>query len=179
MPPESVPVAAQGEEQPPASVNRLQRTLARLERLPVFMRAPLRQRMIGWHIPFTSTAGIRYEVLEPGLIRLRLANTRRVRNHIGGVHAAAAALLAETASGIAVSMHLPDDKVPLLKTMAFRYTRRSSGGLTAEAQLTVDQVRDIETLERGEAKVAVSVWDDENEKPLECVIVWAWRLKRS
>lgn len=157
--------------------NRLRRALARLERLPEFAQAALRRRLLGWHIPFTGTAGLDYPVLDPDLVRVRLANRRRVRNHIRGVHAAAAALLAETASGLALGMHLPDDKVPLLKTMAFRYTRRAAGGLTAEAVLAPEQIRDIETLERGEVKVAVNVWDDDNEKPLECVIVWAWRTK--
>jgi phosphoribosylformylglycinamidine synthase len=61
------------------------------------------------------------------------------------------------------------------KYMQLHLTASSQGD--AEARLTDEQIRDLETLERGEAKVAVNVWDDENEKPLECVIVWAWRTR--
>lgn len=159
--------------------NRLHRLLERLARLPRAVQKPLLGFLIGWNIPFTRTAGLSIENLDTELVRVRLSNRRRVRNHIGTIHAAAAALVAETASGLAIGMHLPDDKVPLLKTMAFRYTRRSAGGLVAEANLTPEQVRDIEMQERGEVKVAVNVWDDENEKPLECVIVWAWRTRQT
>lgn len=159
--------------------NRLNRLLEKLNRLPRPLRGLVRNRAIHHAIPFTGTAGLRFDELDPELVRVRLPNRRRVRNHIRGVHAAAAALLAETASGLIVGLHLPDDRLPLLKTMAFRYTRRARGSLTADATLTREQIADIGTLERGEVKVAVNVWDEDNEKPLECVLVWAWVPKKA
>ena len=41
-----------------------------------------------------------------------IAHRRKVQNHIGGVHATATALLAETATGMVVGMNLPDEKLP-------------------------------------------------------------------
>lgn len=167
---------AEGNES--SRLNRLRRIFAKIDRLPTSVRGWARQKAIRFSIPFTGTAGIEVVELEPDIVRLRLANRRRVRNHIKGMHAAAMALLAETASGLAVGMHLPDDKLQLLKTMAFRYTRRASGGITAEARVTAAQIRDMKDLDKGEAKVEVQLWDDENEKPVECVLVWAWVKKK-
>ena len=174
----TTPVDTDGNPDDSPDLNRLRRILARIDRLPRFIRGWARRKAVHFSIPFTGTAGVEIIELEPDLVRLRLANRRRVRNHIKGVHAAAMALLAETASGLAVGMHLPDDKLPLLKTMAFRYTRRASGGITAEARVTAGQIRDMEEIDKGEAKVDVQLWDDENEKPVECVTVWAWVKKR-
>lgn len=158
--------------------NRLRRTLARIRKLPEWMQEWARRKAIHTAIPFTGTAGVELVELEPEIVRVRLANKRRVRNHIKGIHAAATALLAETASGLAVGMHLPDSKVPLLKTMAFRYTRMAKGSVSVEARVTSKQIREMEELPKGEAKVEVQVWDDSNEKPVECVIVWAWVPKK-
>jgi acyl-coenzyme A thioesterase PaaI-like protein len=159
--------------------NRLRRTLARIDRLPQALRGWVRQKAIHFNIPFTGTAKLVVDELEPDIVRVRINNRRATRNHIKGVHAAAIALAAETASGLAVGMHLPDDKLPLLKTMAFRYTRRCAGGITAEARVTSKQIREMEELDKGEAKVEVQLWDDENEKPVECVLVWAWVKKKT
>ncbi|MDX1442420.1 MAG: DUF4442 domain-containing protein [Gammaproteobacteria bacterium] len=166
------------QEQEGPQLNRLRRILEKIERLPGWLQGWARRKAIHFSIPFTGTAGIEIIELEPDLVRLRMPNRRRVRNHIKGVHAAAMALLAETASGLAVGMHLPDDKVPLLKTMGFRYTRRAIGSITAEARVTSKQIRDMDETDKGEAKVDVQLWDDENEKPVECVTVWAWVPKK-
>jgi len=48
---------------------------------------------------------------------LRLSNRRRVRNHLGGVHAAAITLLAEAAPGFVLGLNLSDDKIQLTKKL--------------------------------------------------------------
>lgn len=168
----SPPPAETGRPEP-----RLVRALASLERLPAWFRHWARNLAVHFAVPFTGTAGLDIDVLDRDLVRVRVANRRRVRNHLGGVHATAAVLLAETASGLAVGMHLPDDCVPLLKTLGFRYTRRARGALSAEAALDAASIALLANETRGEVKVPVSVWDEDNEKPLECVLVWAWRPK--
>ncbi|MFX6755288.1 DUF4442 domain-containing protein, partial [Acinetobacter baumannii] len=66
-------------------------------------------------VPFVGTSGLRYEELTYNRVVVSVRNRRKVQNHIKSVHAAAMALLAETASGFVVGMNLPDDRIPLIK----------------------------------------------------------------
>lgn len=158
--------------------NRLQRQLAKLNVLPAFLRRPLCQWLMHRAVPFTGTAGIRFDRLDADSVRLRLANRRRVQNHIRGVHASATALLAETASGLALGLHIPDGRLPLLKSMTIRYTRRAEGGVTASAHLTPEQRALLLEQEKGEVNIAVSLRDDAGGTPAECEMTWAWIPKR-
>ena len=63
------------------------------------------------------------------------SNRKIVQNHIGGVHAAAMALLAETATGFVAGMSIPGDRLPLLKSMEVNYVKRAKGNLEAVASL--------------------------------------------
>lgn len=159
------------------SPNRLQRRLAQLERLGP-LAAILRQGLLRRAIPFTGTAGLVFRELTPDRVVIALPNRRRVQNHIRGVHAAATALLAETASGLALGMHLPDDRLPLLKSMDVRYVRRANGGLLASATLTGTDIERIHREEKGEVTIRVDVRDEDDEQPVECTMTWAWVLRQ-
>lgn len=161
-----------------ASPNRLARVVAGIERLP----APLRPRALSWafgsQVRFVATAGIRIECLEAGRAVMHLANRRKVQNHIGGVHAAAMALLAETATGAVLGMNVPDTHLPLLKTMHVDYLRRAQGGLTAVATLDESMRRRIVSEDRGELVVPCTVTDESGAEPIACAMTWAWVPKR-
>src|SRR3546814_4184512 len=77
--------------------NRLSRAVAWLAALP----APLRNRatslLFNSQVRFAGTGGLRFEKLDASEAIVVIRNRRAVQNHIGGVHAAAMALLAETA----------------------------------------------------------------------------------
>jgi acyl-coenzyme A thioesterase PaaI-like protein len=88
------------------------------------------------------------------------------------------ALLAETATGFVVGMNLPDDKLPLLKSMKINYVRRSSGDMRAVAELTPQQIQTILNDAKGEVTVNVKVIDAANEQPVECEMIWAWVPKK-
>ena len=60
------------------------------------------------------------------------------------------ALLAESATGLVLGMSLPDDKLPLMKTMKVNYVKRANGDLKAIATLSPEQLRAIENDERGD-----------------------------
>jgi len=90
------------------------------------------------------------------------------------VHAAAMALLAETASGMVVGMNVRDDCLPLCKTMRVRFRKRSTGGLTAKASLSGEQRSLMAIDTKGEVVVPVTVTDEAGEQPIECEFVWAW-----
>jgi uncharacterized protein (TIGR00369 family) len=161
-----------------AAANRLSRIVAKLSGFP----APLRARLITFaftsQVRFAGTASVRFEELAEGRAVLTLANRRKVQNHIGGIHAAAMALLAETATGAALGMTLPDSKIPLLKTMHIDYVRRASGSLRAEATLSGELRQRVLTEDKGDFVVPVRVTDAAGEEPIKVQMTWAWIPKK-
>jgi len=88
------------------------------------------------------------------------------------------ALLAETATGFVVGMNLPDDTLPLLKSMHIDYLKRAKGGLRAEASLTLGQRQDIVGSPKGDVLVACKITDEAGNEPIRTEMVWAWVPKR-
>ncbi len=157
--------------------NRLMRSLKSVERLPNFLQTWARSKAIGRVVKFVGTAGIRVVRLDRERGVFFLKNTPKVQNHIKGIHALATGLLVETASGLAVGCHLPDDKIPLLKSIHIQYRRVVQGDLTAVVALDPSIIESITTTERGSATIPVVVTDSSGNEPVECEIVWAWKLK--
>jgi acyl-coenzyme A thioesterase PaaI-like protein len=159
--------------------NRLNRVVALIYRLPARWRPALLSRLFGSQVKLAGTARIRVEQMTRQSATLSLANRRRVQNHIKGVHAAAMALLAESATGFLVAMNLPDTKLPLIKTLHVDYRQRAVGGLTAVASLTAEQIAAFEQQDKGELWVTVTVTDESGSAPIECAMLWAWVTKKA
>ncbi len=158
--------------------NRLRRTLRPLARMPAVVQAPLRSFLIGRTIPFVGTASLRIERLDEHGVVVFVANRRHVRNHIGTLHAAAMALLAETASGLALGMHVRDDAVPVIQRMTVHYEKRAQGAMRAEARIPDAEVARLHADARGELLVPVTVTDAAGQSPIRCEMHWAWRAKQ-
>jgi len=142
------------------------------------MRTWAVSKVLGKVVPLVGTAGLRYDVITPERVVVSIRNQRKVQNHIRGVHAAAMALLAETATGFCVGMNVPDDKLPLIKTLKVDYHKRSQGDMRAEASLTAAQIQQIQTLDKGEVTVAVRITDASGQEPIQAEMVWAWVPKK-
>lgn len=161
----------------PTKPNRLTRLVSALQRAPRFMRWGLINLVLGRAVPLVGTAGLRFEELSAHRVVVRVRNRRGVQNHIKGVHAAAMALLVETATGFCVGMNLPDDRLPLLKSMKVNYLKRAQGDLVAVASLSEAQIHQVLAADKGEIAVPVQVTDAAGQVPIECELVWAW-IKR-
>lgn len=158
--------------------NRLGRSLALLERVPAPLRTRARSLAIGRVVKFVGTAGLRIEELTPERACIAVRNRAAVQNHIGGVHAAAMTLLAETATGLVVGMNVPDDRVPVIKWLRVDFKRRSKGGMRAVATLGGAERALIRSTEKGELVVQCTVTDDSGAAPIEVQMCWAWTPKR-
>lgn len=158
--------------------NALTRAIAPLASLPNSLRVRATSLMFGTVVPFVGTSGLRYEELAAHRVVVSVRNRRKVQNHIKGVHAAAMALLAETATGFVVGMNLSDDKLPLIKSLHVDYTRRSVGDMRAVATLTDEQIALIHREPKGEVTVPVIVTDESGQEPVQCTMVWAWVPKK-
>lgn len=158
--------------------NNLMRVIGKFDFLPPSLRSTVISKIFGRVVPLVGTAGLRYEELTPERVVVSIRNRRPVQNHINGVHAAAMALLAETATGFVVGMNLPDDKLPLIKTLKVDYLKRTQGDMRAVATLTPEQVRLVRTTPKGEVLVPVVVTDESGQEPIRCEMLWAWVPKK-
>jgi uncharacterized protein (TIGR00369 family) len=152
----------------------LNRTVAKLSRVRPILRWWLLTWAFGRIVRFVHTGGVRFEYLSEERALLHIPNHKRVQNHIGSVHATAMALLAETASGAVLGMNVPEDRVPLLKSMHMDYQKRAQGDLRAEATLDAATRARILREEKGEIIVPVKVTDESGEQPVQCHMLWAW-----
>lgn len=161
------------------AINRLGRVVGLINHLPRALRPSLLSLLFASQVRFAGTARIRVVQLQRHRALLHLRNKSRVRNHIGGVHAAAMALLAESATGFLAAMNLPDDRLLLIKTLRVDYLRRAQGDLQAQAELSPEQMAQIAREARGELRVPVSITDASGQEPIECEMLWAWRPRES
>jgi acyl-coenzyme A thioesterase PaaI-like protein len=154
--------------------NRLERQLERLHEVPAFARPWFRGVILRRAVPFTGTAGLDFLQMSNSLVEVGIKNEKKVQNHIGGVHASAMNLLAETATGMVVGMNVRDDCIPLAKELKMAFKKRATGGLRAVATLSDEQRVAMLASDKGEVNVAVVVTDEAGIHPVECEFVWAW-----
>lgn len=158
--------------------NAFSRISARFDKIPAPLRRWVRSRAFGKYVKFAGTAGLDFEEVSVTRVIVHIRNQAKVQNHIRGVHAAAMALLAETATGFALGMNLPDDKLPLIKSMKVEYLKRAQGNMRAEAALTAEQIEQVRRDEKGHITVPVVVTDESGAEPIRCEMVWAWVPKK-
>jgi acyl-coenzyme A thioesterase PaaI-like protein len=154
--------------------NRLERQLERLQDAPAFARPWVRSLVLRRAVPFTGTAGLDFVHMGREWVEIGLKNEKKVQNHIGGIHASAMNLLAETATGMVVGMNVRDDCTPLPKSLTMAFKRRATGAMRAVAMLTPAQQALMRDSDKGEVTVAVTVTDEAGIEPVECEFTWAW-----
>ncbi|MCW8876413.1 MAG: DUF4442 domain-containing protein [Kangiellaceae bacterium] len=158
--------------------NQLAKVVDKLQSKPKWLRGRLLDFALGSTIKFIGTASLNCRELTQEKAVFFLKNRKKVQNHIGTVHAAATSLVAETASGMVVGMNIPDDKIPVLKTMHIDYVKRSTGNLTAVATITQEQIEQLHKEEKGDTVISVTVTDDASVEPVICQMTWAWVPKK-
>lgn len=158
--------------------NQLTRILDRLDRLPAPIRMWLFSYAFGRMVPYVGTSGVRILSVEKGEAIAIIPNRRKIRNHVGGVHAAAVALIAETTSGVLVGRNVTDEALPLIKTMNLKFIKRNQGDFRAVARLTQEQIESLQTTTKGEIVVPVELTDATGGEPVVCEMVWAWVPKK-
>ena len=157
------------------TTNPFARIADRYRDVPPRLRRPLVTRAIGEVIPFVGTAGCFIEAYTPRRVAVRLDNGTRLRNHLGGLHAAALALLAETATGLVVALNVPDGSSPLLRTMDVSFDRFARSAVQAEATLTGEEGTQIQSRPLGQVEVDVTLTAPDDETTLVSgSLKWAW-----
>lgn len=157
--------------------NQLKRVVESSKWLPANVRATVISKILGKVVPYVGTTGLLYEEISSERVIVSIRNQHKVQNHIKNVHAAAMALLAETATGFVVGFNLPDDKLPLIKSLKVDFYKRTQGDMRAVATLTPEDVARITSEPKGELWVPVTVTDESGNEPIKCEMLWAWVSK--
>ncbi len=158
-------------------MNKLSKIVKNIHKLPKFTQNAAFSYTLGNAVKFVGTSGIRFEKMTHTEVILSLANKAKVQNHLHQIHAAATALLAETATGMIVGMNLPNDKIPLLKNMSIDYVKRSQGKQKALATLDETAIELIKTAPKGSIEVPVTVTDSVGTEVIKATMLWAWLPK--
>lgn len=174
----ATPRALSADEATTEEQNRMARQIGALNGLPGPLRKAALTLVLGTVVPMVGYAGVRIEELTPERGVFTLKPRRRVQNHLGSLHAASMALLAETATGLVVGMSVRDDCVPVIKTMHVDYRKRTRGAMRAVATLSAEQRALIRSEEKGEVRVPVTVTDSTDRETISCQMVWAWTPRR-
>jgi len=157
--------------------NKLSRYVNKINNMPKFMQSFLLTKLFCSKVKYAGTSGIELISLNKKCVELSIKNRKKVQNHIGGIHAVAAATLAESTTGIVLGLNVPDTRIPLIKSMKISYQRRMQGNLRAIAKLTDQQLEIIENQEKGTLMIPVEITDDSGEQPIVCEMEWAWISK--
>ncbi len=161
-----------------SKTNPLRKFVDKVNQYPDWLSRRLMTAMFRYKVKLAGTTKIEVMGTDGRSVTYRQRNLRRAQNHIGSVHAAAMALLAESATGFAVGINLPGDKLPLIKSMKLNYVKRATGDMTAVASLTDEQIQLMQTEPKGEVTVQVKVTDANGIEPVECEMIWAWIPKQ-
>lgn len=94
-------------------------------------------RLICFKAPYFSSIKPLIEELVPGRCVVRFRDRRRVRNHLGTVHAIAMCCAAELAGGLATDAAIAPSQRWIPKGMTVRYLKKARGTLTASATVSV------------------------------------------
>ena len=104
-------------------LNKMASTIRKLESFLPTSFHPLAYTLVFNNmVKLAGTAGLRVETLTERKVEVLLQNRRRIRNHIGGLHACSMALAAESATGMVVGMNVPDTHLPLSTFLTLEYS---------------------------------------------------------
>ena len=108
--------------------------------------------------PYFSTIRPTFTLLEPGRGEARIRKRRAVQNHLGTVHAIAAANLCELVAGTTLEVTLPATHRWIPKSMKINYLAKAGSDLRATTRIPSEKWPDA-----GSQNILVEVFDIENK----------------
>jgi acyl-coenzyme A thioesterase PaaI-like protein len=111
-------------------------------------------RIICFRAPYFGSISPLFVTLEPGHAVVTMRKRRKVKNHIGTIHAIAMANLCEIAAGTLTEVSIPPDLRWIPKGMNIQYLGKAATKISATAELPA-----VKPGEKQDAVVSVDVRD--------------------
>ena len=111
-------------------------------------------RIICFRAPYFSSISPLFVTLEPGHAVVTMRKRRKVKNHIGTIHAIAMANLCEIAAGVLTEVSTPADMRWIPKGMNIQYLGKAATKISATAELPA-----VSSGEKQDTVVSVDVRD--------------------
>ncbi|MGE0527049.1 MAG: hotdog fold domain-containing protein [Bdellovibrionales bacterium] len=128
--------------------------LAKLKTLPFGLGLWIFSRVLCIKAPYFSSIHPTFTELSPGRGEAAFKNRRKVRNHLGGVHAIAMANLCEFVAGVTLEVTLPSSHRWIPKSMKINYLAQATTDVRARASIDLGDLPD-----KGIQNVCVEVTD--------------------
>jgi len=119
---------------------------------------------VGLRAPYFSSIRPSVQEYRAGHAEVRIADRRRVHNHIGTVHAIALCNLAELCAGLTIDSLMPEHLRWIPQGMTVRYVKKAQGTITGKCSLEPDDIQE------GAVIVPVSAFNPQGELVFEARI---------
>ena len=138
----------------------------RLSRMPGGRR--VFARVLARTVPYSGS--IRPDVLElePGHARVAIDERRALRNHFRSIHAIALANLGELASGLAMTVALPEGVRGIPTRIEIEYLKKARGRIVADGRATLPPVVSGDT----DATATAELRDEAGDVVASVVVRW-------
>lgn len=135
---------------------------------------------LSWMSPFNRH--LRAQLLEwtADKVVIAVKRRRRVRNHVGSIHAGALFTLGETCAGLVIIRNFPFGGFrPLMSDVRVTYSKQARGDVTGECHITPDDIsRMREVIASGEVPSIEMVTNILNtEREVIAVVTTQWQVK--
>ena len=127
--------------------------------------------LLGRLVPYSGSVRPRIRRLGPGRCRAEMRERRRVRNHLGSVHATALATVGELATGLAILTALPPRTRGILTELEAEYRKKARGTLAATCRTEVPDVPGDDSVDH---RAAAAIRDQEDDHV--ATVRATWRL---
>ena len=124
--------------------------------------------LLGRMVPYSGSVRPRVHTLEPGRAVLSLKERRRLRNHLGSVHAIALANIGELTSGLDMTLALPAGTRGIPVRLEIDYLKKARGTITAVGRAAPPTA----IPEPVEATATAALTDEADEVVAELVVTW-------
>jgi acyl-coenzyme A thioesterase PaaI-like protein len=124
--------------------------------------------ILGRLVPYSGSVRPRVLELEPGHAVVVIRERRRLRNHLGSIHAIALANVGELASGLAMTMALPGGIRGIPIRLEIEYLKKARGRIVAEGRAAPP----ASVLEPVEDTVTAELRDDAGEVVSRVRVLW-------
>lgn len=155
--------------------------IAKLERKSPKLAHAAVMGFLSWLSPFNAHLKARMVEWTDRRSVINLRRIRRVRNHVGSIHAGALFTLGETCAGLVIVRNFPFEKYrPLMSDVKVTYSRQARGDVIGEAEIASEEIRRmLSVIASGEVpftEVTTTIRNGEGD--IVATVVTSWQVKQ-